>query len=421
MATTLTPAPSSPAATGWRIHAGRVLRVTSAAILAGLLAGLAFGAIGGRLAMRVVTLQTDEALVGLTTDDGARTGAITLGGSVGLGLFVTFLGVIGALTYLVVRELLPRRRRGALFAAITGIVGGSMVVHGDGVDFTVLGTPWVSAAMFIGILAGYGWATSAIAERFLASGGLADRASTRRLAPLLVALAPGLVIVPVGAVMAGVVAARTSGLAARARPALVAVGRLAVVATTVVAGTTLVGTLAELSARPSGRFRFRQRWWTWLGYGVGDRRVRRERVRDRRRHAAGPSRPRGAPTAPRASVRDEAPAEGTNPQVRLRRGPASTARTGGSIRPFTSPAEPAVEACWVQWAGPPGTSTPARALSDRAVIAPRLRDRRASAGSPFRFLVLRPRALADRVVAWRRGAHPHRRAGGRGGQGTAPK
>ena len=62
--------------------------------------------------------------------------------------------------------------------------------------------------------------------------------------------------------------------------------------------------------------------------------------------------------------------------ARTRRGPGgghgheSSASTGaqpldavpvGRSRPFTGPAEPAVDASWMQWAGPPGTSTPARA------------------------------------------------------------
>ena len=71
--------------------------------------------------------------------------------------------------------------------------------------------------------------------------------------------------------------------------------------------------------------------------------------------------------------RDEAPAEGTDElsastgaQPRL---PAPVGRS----RPFTGPAEPAVDACWMQWAGPPGTSTPAwaghRPGGDRSIDA----------------------------------------------------
>ena len=50
-------------------------------------------------------------------------------------------------------------------------------------------------------------------------------------------------------------------------------------------------------------------------------------------------------------------------RIRLCRGPASGAVAGDRSRPFTSPAEAAVEACCMQWAVPPGTSTPARASS----------------------------------------------------------
>jgi hypothetical protein len=234
--------------TGWRPHAERIIRVASAGILSGLVAGFVFGGIGGRLAMRLVAVQSDAHLEGLTTDDGAANGEISLGGTLTLVSFVTLVGVVGGLLYLVVRPLLPVIRRAELWGLVTGVIGGSIVVSSDGVDFRVLGSRWVSVAVFVALLGLYGWAVSRLAERWLAPGGLAERSRVGRLGLSFVALLPGFLIVPVVILLAGLTGARTVGATTRLpmRP-LVVLGRMVLVAAVVAAAADLFRTVGELA------------------------------------------------------------------------------------------------------------------------------------------------------------------------------
>lgn len=192
-----------------------VARTGAAGLLAGLLAGFAFGAVGGRLAMRLVAIQSSDAAQGLTTDDGAATGEITLAGTLNLGAFLTIVGAAGGLAYVAARALVPPAWRARATGTFTGVVGGAMVVSTEGVDFTFLGQPAVSIAVFVALLFGYGWATARLAERFLAPDGLARRARLRRLLVTYAVLLPGLLILPAAAGLAAVAAARHKGLSAR--------------------------------------------------------------------------------------------------------------------------------------------------------------------------------------------------------------
>lgn len=231
----------------WGAATRHVVRQVAAGVLAGLVGGFLVGGVGGRIAMRVVALQTTR-FQGLTTDDGARTGEISLGGTAVLISFVTLVGVLGALVYVAVRPLLPRHRRPWVWSAVTGIVGASMVVHSDGVDYTLLGSRWVSVAMFSGLCVAYGAVTAAVAERLLRPGGLVERTSPSRLAASFVVLLPGLVIVPVALASAVAVAARATGLPPRAwRPPVALLGRALIVLAVLAASADLMGTMRDLA------------------------------------------------------------------------------------------------------------------------------------------------------------------------------
>jgi hypothetical protein len=233
----------------WRVEGDRVARVAVGGILAGLVSGFLVGGIGGRLAMRLVAVQTEDRFQGLTTDDGATTGEISLGGTIALVVFVTLVGVLGGLVYVAVRPVLPsaRRARAATWALVTGVIGGSLVVQGDGVDFTLLGSPVTSVVVFVGLMALYGWVTSAVAERLLRPGGTVRTAPLRRLAPAFILLLPGGTIVFVLAMGAGLVALLSLGWHRRVpSAALQGLGRVALVVVVGLAATSLVATVGEV-------------------------------------------------------------------------------------------------------------------------------------------------------------------------------
>ncbi|MFN2526990.1 MAG: hypothetical protein ABR505_12140 [Actinomycetota bacterium] len=150
----------------WRDDLYWSVRRLGAGIGAGFLVGLIVGGIGGRLAMFVLRLTSDPLLRGVETDDGFRIGAFTQD-TLFLLLVGGALGVLGGLFYLTVRSWLPARRRPLLMAALAATVGGSLVIHPDGIDFRVLDPLSLALAMFILLPGLYGFAVSVLAEKLL--------------------------------------------------------------------------------------------------------------------------------------------------------------------------------------------------------------------------------------------------------------
>ncbi len=254
-----TTAPGEPAARGepttstgstWRGEIERVARVAVGGLLGGLVGGFLVGGVGGRLAMRVVAVQTPDHYQGLTTDDGATTGEISLGGTISLVVFVTLVGVIGGLLYVAVRPILPPAPglRLAAWGVTTGVLGGVSVVQSDGVDYTVLGSPAASVVMFVALVAGYGVVTAAVADRLLRPDGWARTASLRRVLPALILVAPAVGFLPPLVVVAAVVVAvRVQGWQRRLPvAALTAVGRIGLVLLVGAVAVSLTRTIADV-------------------------------------------------------------------------------------------------------------------------------------------------------------------------------
>jgi hypothetical protein len=65
--------------------------------------------------------------------------------------------------YVIVRAWLPGRGRPWLFGGLTGLVGGSLVIHPDGVDFTLLEPLWLAIVLFVLLPAAYGLAVASLA------------------------------------------------------------------------------------------------------------------------------------------------------------------------------------------------------------------------------------------------------------------
>jgi hypothetical protein len=164
----------------------RGLRRLGAASLAGAVAGLVVGGIGGRLAMLLLRLTSDATLHGLKTDDGFTIGIVS--GDTGFLLTLTLiLGAAGGAVYLGIRSLIPERARPWVAAALGGTIGGAGILRPGGIDFTLLEPLPLAVILFVAIPALGAAATSVVAERFLARGS----SSTRNrwllgLAPLVV-------------------------------------------------------------------------------------------------------------------------------------------------------------------------------------------------------------------------------------------
>ena len=145
------------------------LRVAAAVTAVGFVVGAVVGGLGGRLAMRVLAITSDDRLKGLLTDDEARVNQFTLGGTVGLVLFVGFGGVALAVIYLAARRAMPRSvgLRAAIYGALFWSLMGSGVFDPDGFDFRRLSPRWLAVLMFTVIFVAVGALVALGVERYV--------------------------------------------------------------------------------------------------------------------------------------------------------------------------------------------------------------------------------------------------------------
>jgi hypothetical protein len=142
---------------GWRALVPSI-RLVSGTIIIGALGGAIVGGLGGRIAMRILFLTSDDAVKGVESDDGFEIGRFTLSNTVGLVIITMFVGVLAALLYLLAHPFVARwgRARVPAMAVFYGVVGGAMLVHTDGVDFQLLEPAALAIALFVAISAGFG-------------------------------------------------------------------------------------------------------------------------------------------------------------------------------------------------------------------------------------------------------------------------
>lgn len=156
----------------WRVTTTTAARRLAAITAAGALLGLLVGGVGGRLAMLVLARLNPRA-TGVTSDDGFSIGQFTLTGSLNLLLVGVLFGVLGAAIYAVLRPLMigPRWFQVLSIGAGPAVVAGEMLVHVDGVDFTLLEPAWLAIAFFVLIPGVYSALLTVLAERWLALDG----------------------------------------------------------------------------------------------------------------------------------------------------------------------------------------------------------------------------------------------------------
>lgn len=137
-------------------------------VLGGIAAGLLVGGITNRLIMRILAVVNDEK-AGIMTENGNITGEITAGGTFGLIIFLGLVsGIIGGLSYVVIRRWLPGGGllKGLAFGLVLLCFSGTIIFDPDNVDFALFGPRQLSVGLFALLFPLYGVAVSLIVERY---------------------------------------------------------------------------------------------------------------------------------------------------------------------------------------------------------------------------------------------------------------
>ena len=182
--------------------------------LAGVVYGVLMIGVGSRLAMFALRLSSSRGVRGLQSDDDFEIGRFTFGGSYNLAHLGAAVGMIGVAVYPLVASWLigPAWFRRLTLALGSGAVVGSMLVHADGVDFTLLGPTWFAVGLFVAlpaVFAAFLGDAIAYAERRQAWWNRPERGARRFIVPVLcVALFPGsafaLAIIALASIMSAV-------------------------------------------------------------------------------------------------------------------------------------------------------------------------------------------------------------------------
>ena len=127
-------------------------------IVAGVAGGVVLVGLGSRLAMLLLRVTSPDHVRGIESDDGFTIGELTLAGTYNLLNLGAAVGILGAFVYRRVAPWLigPRWFRRVTTGSAAGAVGGSMLIHADGIHFTLLGPLWLAIALFIALPAVFG-------------------------------------------------------------------------------------------------------------------------------------------------------------------------------------------------------------------------------------------------------------------------
>ena len=139
-------------------------------VLAGAIAGLLAGGVGGRLFMSLLANLNPEA-AGVQSDDDFTIGQVTLQGTLNLFTVGTIIGAVGGLVWLGIRGLRfgPRWWRVVSMPIGVGIVAGSQMVHAEGVDFNLLEPAWLAVVLTLSVPTAAAFIVSALGDRWIGS------------------------------------------------------------------------------------------------------------------------------------------------------------------------------------------------------------------------------------------------------------
>lgn len=205
----------------WRRETSDVVWRVLVAIGGGALVGMLVGGIGGRLAMLVLRVGSDPAVLGAQTDDGFEIGVFTTA-TFFLIVVTAGLGAGTGLVYLILRTALPRRGRVIVFGVFVTLFRGADTLAPGSFDFSALDPKVFAVVSFIALQGVAALLIALLVERLLR----VEPWSTRPLAVVLALAA--LPLTPVLPVI-GIVVAAMIGLRRTPAVALV-IGRIARVA-----------------------------------------------------------------------------------------------------------------------------------------------------------------------------------------------
>lgn len=190
-------------------------RQATIGLVGGIAAGVLVGGFGSRLVMRILAATSGDEAKGLLTDADEAVVEVTIGGTLGLVLFVGVVGgALGGLLYAGVGRWLPSS------VWLAGIVFGTLLLvvfarldplSPENRDFTILHPTWRAVLLVAALLPLFGMTVAAFVERL-------DQSWPRHpatFAPLvLLLLSPAVALVVIPAVCVALLL-RTQGLAPR--------------------------------------------------------------------------------------------------------------------------------------------------------------------------------------------------------------
>jgi hypothetical protein len=190
-----------------------LLELLRIVVVAGVSVGILVIGLGGRLAMLLLRLTSPDDVVGVTSDDGFEIGRTTLGGTYNLMVVGAGAGLIGAVAYVAVAPWLVGRTwfRYVTVGVTAAALGGSMLLHDDGVDFTRTGPLWFAVALFVALPFVSGVALAAATDSVARPNSWTSHGHARWVLPVvLVGLVPVnvLLLLPLTVVVAVLLALR---------------------------------------------------------------------------------------------------------------------------------------------------------------------------------------------------------------------
>ncbi|MEO7573729.1 MAG: hypothetical protein ABIX10_14965 [Acidimicrobiales bacterium] len=219
----------------------------SGSVAAALLAGALVLGLGGRFLMRVLAATSPEAAQGRITDADEVVGSVTLGGTIGLIVFVGLAGGLAGLAlYALLRRWLPDRSMTA--GLVVGGIGAGLLARPTGLlnpenrDFDILTPTWLAVALALALLVTFALLAAVLVDRWGAGWPRPGR-SPKGVAAVL-PLVPLLLAPPAAAVVACAIVLGSSrrGQGARAyTPADRLLRRGLVLAAAIGTAWTLVG------------------------------------------------------------------------------------------------------------------------------------------------------------------------------------
>ncbi|WP_344154928.1 hypothetical protein [Nocardioides koreensis] len=164
-----------------------LLELLRIVVVAGVAVGILVIGLGGRLAMLLLRLTSPGDVVGVTSDDGFEIGRTTLAGTYNLMLVGASVGLIGAVAYVAVAPWLIGRRwfRYLTVGVTAAALGGALLLHDDGVDFTRTGPLWFAVALFLALPFGSGVALAAVTDAVSRPGSWTSRGHARWVLPVV--------------------------------------------------------------------------------------------------------------------------------------------------------------------------------------------------------------------------------------------